>query len=227
MYSQEIITKEENAINLKHKKKYILFDNDGVLVETEHLYYRANVEILKSMGVEIQESRYRDIMIKGQSAFLLAEEKGFDAVTVENYRDKRNELYQHYLKTEDISIMGVTEVLQELKQKYEMCVITSARREDFDLLHQNRGIVDHMSFVLCSGEYKRSKPHPDPYLEGMQRFNATKEECIVIEDSQRGLESAYSAGIECVVVHNEFTVTHDFTHASCKIKKFEDLLTLL
>ena len=68
-------------------KKYILFDNDGVLVETEKWYFTANVEILKSMGIDLDEARYRDIMINGQSAFLLAEEAGYDPATVEAVTD--------------------------------------------------------------------------------------------------------------------------------------------
>lgn len=208
-------------------KKQILFDNDGVLVETEKWYFAANVEILNTMGIHLEENRYREIMIRGQSAFLLAEEAGFDPVTIERARERRNELYQHYLQTEDIAIAGVREVLRELKEKYRMGIVTSARREDFELIHAERGIADFMEFVLCSGEYPRSKPHPDPYLLGLQRLGGKKEEAIVVEDSERGLRSAVSAGIDCVIVHNPFTVGHDFSQATHTIPTLYDLLTLL
>jgi len=208
-------------------KKYILFDNDGVLVETEKWYFRANQEILKQMGIKLSEERYLDIMVKGQSAFLLAEEEGFHTMEVEKARDQRNELYQHYIQTEDIAIKGVNEVLSELKQKYKMGIVTSSRREDFDLIHDSRGLIDHMDFVLCSGEYPRSKPHPDPYLLGLQNFAAQKHEAIIVEDSQRGLESAHSAGIDCVIVHNHFTRSHDFSHAKHFINNLDELEALL
>ncbi len=208
-------------------KKYILFDNDGVLVETEKWYFRANVEILKSMGIILDETRYRDIMVNGQSAFLLAEEQGFDSATVEKHRDRRNELYQHYLHTEDIAIEGVNEVLDALKEKYRMGIVTSARREDFELIHDGRGITDHMEFVLCSGEYGRSKPHSDPYLKGLELFGGEKHEAVVVEDSQRGLRSAVSAGIDCVIVHNPFTTEHDFSNATYRIKTLHELEQLL
>ncbi len=208
-------------------KKYILFDNDGVLVETEQWYFTANVEILKTMGITLDEEHYRDIMVNGKSAFLLAEEQGFDSYSVEEARNKRNELYQHYLHTEDITIDGVKEVLAALKDKYRMGIITSARREDFELIHAKRGITEHMEFALCSGEYGRSKPHPDPYLKGLEHFGGERHEAIVIEDSQRGLRSAVNAGIECVIVHNHFTVTHDFSDATHRIKTLHDLAALL
>jgi len=208
-------------------KKYILFDNDGVLVETEKWYFRANVEILKKMGITLDEDRYRDIMINGQSAFKLAEEKGFDSKRVEEAKDQRNELYQHYIRNEDINIPGVLEVLSDLSKDYKMGIITSARREDFELIHASRGISDHMDFVLCSGEYGRSKPHPDPYLKGLELFGGEKHEAIVVEDSQRGLRSAVNAGIDCAVVYNTFTTSHDFCGATHFIKSLNELRGLL
>lgn len=208
-------------------KKFILFDNDGVLVETEKWYFRANVEILQKMGIELSEQRYLDIMVKGQSAFLLAQEKGYDSETIEKARDARNELYQHYIRTEDIEIKGVKKVLKSLEKKYKMGIVTSSRREDFELIHRSRGLIEHMDFVLCSGEYQRSKPHPDPYLKGLKHFGGQKHEAIVVEDSQRGLESAYRAGIDCVIVHNHFTTSHDFSNAKHFINTLEELERLL
>lgn len=208
-------------------KKYILFDNDGVLVETEKWYFRANEVILESMGLKLEEDFYKEIMIKGESAFLLAEQHGFSSIEVEKARAKRNELYQHYIQTEDIEIKGVKEIITELKEKYSMGIVTSALRQDFELIHANRGIKEHMNFVLCSGEYTRSKPHPDPYLEGLALLGGTKEEAIVVEDSQRGLESAHSAGIDCVIVYNHFTTDHDFTKATHKIDSLDRLEALL
>jgi len=208
-------------------KKYILFDNDGVLVETEIWYYRANVEVLKTMGLTLDEARYREIMVNGQSAFLLAEEAGFDSQSVEEARARRNELYQHYIRNEEITIPGVSELLAHLKEHCRMAVITSARREDFELIHKGRGIMEHMEFALCSGEYGRSKPHPDPYLEGLKRLGGMKEEAIIVEDSQRGLRSAVTAGIDCAIVHNDFTIHHDFSSATHRITTLQELEALL
>ena len=208
-------------------KKYILFDNDGVLVETEKWYFTANVEILKSMGIDLDEARYRDIMINGQSAFLLAEEQGYDSATVEAARAKRNERYQHYLRTEEITIPGAQEVVTALAGRFEMGIVTSALREDFELIHRGRGIAEHMAFVLCSGEYPYPKPHPVPYLAGLERFGAARHEAVVVEDSQRGLRSAVEAGIDCVVVRNHFTRSHDFSAATHRIDTLHELEALL
>ena len=208
-------------------KQYILFDNDGVLVETEQWYFTASAEILKTMGIDLDEERYREIMINGQSAFLLAEERGYDRETVEAARAKRNERYQHYLRTEDITIPGAKEVVETLAKRFKMGIVTSALREDFELIHRSRGIAEHMDFVLCSGEYPRAKPYPDPYLKGLDRFKAAQHEAIVVEDSERGLRSAVDAGIDCVVVRNHFTRFHDFSGATHRIDALGELEALL
>jgi beta-phosphoglucomutase-like phosphatase (HAD superfamily) len=61
----------------------------------------------------------------------------------------------------------------------------------------------------------------------MSRYGARPEECLVVEDSQRGLQSALNAGIDCVIVHNEFTASHDFSGARYRIDHITDLPALL
>lgn len=208
-------------------KTQILFDNDGVLVDTEHWYFTASAEVLDTMGFTLTPERYRDIMIHGQSAFLIAEEAGVPISETDKWRARRNELYQHYLRTEEITIPGVREVLAELSGRYRMGIVTSALRCDFELIHAARGITDYMEFVLCSGDYPRAKPYPDPYLLGLERLGGEKHETIIVEDSERGLRSAVSAGIECVIVHNRFTASHDFSTATHRIKTLDELTILL
>ncbi|MFA9373874.1 HAD family hydrolase [Poseidonibacter sp.] len=208
-------------------KKYILFDNDGVLVETEKWYFQANVRALKELGITLELSRYLGIMARGGTAWELAQEQGITKEIIDKKRFQRDEYYQEYLKTKDLEIPNVISVLNELSKKYQMGIITTSRRVDFELIHRNRGITEYMDFVLCVEDYKRAKPYPDPYLAGLKKFNALKEETIIVEDSQRGLSSAVNAGIECAIVKNEFTASHDFSKATYLIDSLEDLYKLL
>jgi beta-phosphoglucomutase-like phosphatase (HAD superfamily) len=84
-----------------------------------------------------------------------------------------------------------------------------------------------MQFVLCVEDYERAKPYPDPYLKGLELLKASAKDTIVVEDSQRGLISAVNANIECVIVKNEFTKTHDFSKANYFIDTLEQLETIL
>jgi len=209
------------------KKKYLLFDNDGVLVETEKYYYEANVKALKEFGIDLEFDVYMEIMARGGNAWEVATKQGISKSEIDKKRFKRDIYYQELIQTQEIEIAGVIDVLKELSKKYKMGIVTTSRRVDFDLIHNKLNIVKFMDFTLCVEEYPRSKPHPDPYLAGMKKFNATKDECLIIEDSQRGLTSAVNAEIECVVIANEFTKTHDFSKASYRIEKIGDLIGLL
>ncbi|MCW8837816.1 MAG: HAD family phosphatase [Thiovulaceae bacterium] len=209
-------------------KKYILFDNDGVLIETEIWYFEASKRALKEFfDLELTYERYMDIMAKGQRAWVIAEEIGISEDKIIVAREQRDRYYQEYIKTKDIAIDGVLDTLEKLSKDFKMGIVTTSRRVDFELAHDSRGIVDFMEFVLCVEDYPRSKPHPDPYLKGMELFGASKDECIIVEDSKRGLSSAVNAGIECAIVYNEFTKTHDFSDASYRVKKITELPELL
>jgi HAD superfamily hydrolase (TIGR01509 family) len=208
-------------------KNFILFDNDGVLVETEKWYFEANVKALSQLNIKLHEDVYQEIMARGGTAWEVAQKQGIEEHIIDKQREKRDIYYQEFLKTKDITISGVKETLKELSKKYKMAIITTSRRVDFDLIHKNRGIVDFMDFTLCVEEYKRAKPYPDPYLAGLKKFNAKKEHTIVVEDSQRGLSSAFAAKIDCAIVKNEFTKTHDFSKAKYFIENIKDLKELL
>uniref|UniRef100_UPI0040488FE6 HAD family hydrolase n=1 Tax=Aliarcobacter sp. TaxID=2321116 RepID=UPI0040488FE6 len=146
---------------------------------------------------------------------------------IDNKRFQRDIYYQEYLNTKNLEIPNVKKVLASLSKKYKMAIVTTSRRVDFELIHKNRGISDYMQFILCVEDYKRAKPYPDPYLKGLKEFNASNEQTIVVEDSQRGLISAVNANIECVIVKNEFTKTHDFSKANYFINTLEELETIL
>lgn len=209
-------------------KKYILFDNDGVLVHTEPFYYKANLIALEEFfDVSLTFEEYMKIMANGTTVWQKALEKGFKLNDIEKARTKRNKYYQNFLRTENILIDGVKEVLHELSKDYKMAIITTSRRVDFEIIHKNLGLTDFMEFILCEEDYNFAKPHPEPYLKGLELFNAKKEEAIVVEDSQRGLTSAFKAGIECAIVKNEFTITQDFSNASYFIDSLKELKTIL
>lgn len=208
-------------------KKYILFDNDGVLVETEMWYYEASLKALKQFDIDIPFDDYMRIMAEGSTVWQKALQKGISQKDIHRARDERNVYYQEFLRTKDIAIEGVHDILEELSKKYKMAIVTTSRRVDFEIIHQNRGITDFMDFVLCEEDYNYCKPHPEPYLTGLKMFNGIKQEAIVVEDSERGLTSAYRAGIDCVTVKNEFTKTQDFSNSTHKIDKLSNLLNIL
>lgn len=204
-------------------KKYILFDHDGVLVDTELWYYKAGERALADIGFAQDRDQYIRDMTRGMATWAQARAAGIDEQTISRQREVRNAYYQEYLRTEAIEIDGVLETLAELSEYVRMAIITTAKRADFEVIHEKRQITQFMDFVLAREDYELAKPHPEPYLAGLKRLGATKEETLVVEDSSRGLDSAAAAGIDCVIVHNDFTKSHDFSQASYRIDTLSEL----
>jgi HAD superfamily hydrolase (TIGR01509 family) len=208
---------------IKTVKKYILFDHDGVLVDTEFWYYKAGERALADIGVTLDKDQYLRDMNLGLGTWAQARAAGVDEQTIDRQRGVRNDYYQEYLRTEAIEIEGVVETLAELSKYVRMAVVTTSKRSDFDIIHEKRQVRQFMEFVLVREDYTLGKPHPEPYLAGLKRFGATKEETLVVEDSARGLNAAVAAGIDCVIVHNDFTKAYDVSQASYRIETLSEL----
>ena len=208
-------------------KKYVLFDHDGVLVDTEFWYFQAGQRALEEHGLTLNKEQYHKDMSQGLGTWAQARAAGIDEETIRRQRAVRDVYYQEYLRTEAIEIDGVVDTLAELSKHVRMAIVTTSKRADFEIIHEKRHIRQFMEFVLLREDYERAKPHPEPYLTGLKRFGATKEETLVIEDSSRGLNSAVAAGIECVVVDNDFTKAQDFSQASYRINTLSELKNLI
>ena len=204
-------------------KKYILFDHDGVLVDTEYWYFKAAERALADVGFTLDKDRYVRDMNLGLGTWVQPREAGVDEVTIKRQRDARNDYYQEYLRTEVIEIDGVLEVLRTLSGLVRMGIVTTSKRADFDLIHEKREIRQFMDFALVREDYEHAKPHPEPYLTGLKRFGAVREQALVVEDSARGLKSAVAAGIDCAIVHSDFTQASDFSKASHRINSLREL----
>jgi len=194
--------------------KAIFWDNDGVLVDTEQLYFQVTQQVLASAGVRLTEDEYVELfLVQGRGAWHLAEERGIPADEIDRLRDRRNAIYAECLGRTPLVLAGVQSVLDELHGKYAMGIVTTSSREHFDVIHQSSGLLRYFDFVLTAGDYARKKPHPDPYLRAVERSGVDCSACVAIEDSERGLASATAAGLRCLVVPTALTRGRAFAGA--------------
>jgi HAD superfamily hydrolase (TIGR01509 family) len=194
--------------------KAILWDNDGVLVDTEPLYFRATREILARVGVELTQELYVEHILRdSQGAWHLAAERGVSPEEIDRMRDERNARYEQLLRRGNTVIDGAQETLANLHGKFVMGIVTSSRPDHFEIIHQSTGLLGYFDFVVTSLCYTHYKPHPEPYLVGLERTGCTRDECIVIEDSPRGLAAANAASMRCLVIPTELTQGDDFAGA--------------
>jgi HAD superfamily hydrolase (TIGR01509 family) len=208
--------------------KTIFWDNDGVLVDTEKLYYRANKEIFAKMEIKLSEEIYIEFFLKkGFGTWHLAEAKGFTKEQIAAFHLERDALYSHLLSTEMRVIDGAEETLQKLNDRFKMGIVTSSQKKHFEIIHNNTDLLKYFDFVVASGDYIKSKPAPDPYLKAVEISGFHNEECIAVEDSERGLKAALKAGICCYVIPTELTKSCDFTGAKKILRKISEISDVL
>ena len=109
---------------------------------------------------------------------------------------------------------GVRQGLAALRGVLRMGIVTSSQPTHFERIHRQTGtLLDAFEFVLASGDYDRHKPHPDPYLAGAARMDVGPERCLAIEDTERGMVAAVSAGMRCLVIPRPLSRDGNFAPA--------------
>ena len=199
----------------------ILWDNDGVLVDTEGLYFRATQEVLRTVGIHLTADQFKEISLRrGESCLGLAAGRGIE---IEQLRAERDRRYAELLGSQSWAIDGAEEVLRSLHGQVRMGVVTSARRVHFETAHASTGLRQYLDFVLTREDYQHTKPHPEPYLTAMARHDLRPEDCIVVEDSERGLAAATAAGLPCLIVLSDWSRDSDFSGAAKVLASIRDV----
>ena len=194
--------------------KAILWDNDGVLVDTEKLYFKASQEVLSEIGIDLTTELFIQISLKqGRSVFDLASAQGVNLEVMDRLRVDRNRRYSELLRKGVRVLDGVEDTLRRLRGKVIMGIVTSCLKEHFDLIHAGTGLLPFFDFILTREDYVKSKPDPEPFLTAVTQNNLRPGECIIVEDSARGLAAANAAGIRCIAVPNRLTEGEDFSKA--------------
>lgn len=208
--------------------KVLLWDHDGVLVDTEGLYFRATREALESVGVNLSSEQYRQLfLVGGNGAWHLAAQHGVSEEHIKQLKQQRNERYRQLLVQEEVLFPGALTLLAELTPHFRMAIVTSTLREHFDAIHQRTGLPQHFELILTRHDYVNSKPEPEPYLLAMAKLNVSPEDCLVIEDSERGLRAAKAAGIACWVLPSPLTRGSSFAAADRQLNDLTELRTAL
>ena len=194
--------------------KTILWDNDGVLVDTEQFYYLANKKLLARFDVDLNEEMFRDLYLtQSIGAWHLIPQVDSKPIDIQGLKIERNAIYLKLLQTENFKIDGVEEVLGALEKKYTMGIVTSSRRDHFDIIHSRTDYLQYFDLVLTNGDYEKSKPDPEPYLKALELLKTEPEDGLVIEDSERGLIAAKRAGMTCWAIPNRLSAHGDFSKA--------------
>ena len=191
----------------------ILFDNDGVLVDTERLYLQATREVLAGAGVTLSDADYVELFLRtARGAWHLIEGPP-DEAALAAFRAARDRRYEELIAAGDVLIAGASRCVARLARHYRLAIVTSSDPAPFALAHTRTQLLRHFELVLTREHYRNSKPDPEPYLTAVQRLGVAPQRCLVIEDSERGLRAAKAAGLRCWVIPSGLTAGGRFETA--------------
>ena len=185
-----------NTAKTARQDRAILWDNDGVLVDTEKVFFEANRRELALLGVEASWADFEEFSLRrGESLLSMS---GLDGDDLRALFARRDAVYSELLGTEEIAIDGMPELLERLAPRFRMGIVTSSHRQHFELIHARSGLLRHFEFHVLREDYPLTKPHPDAYLAGIHRAGLPPARCLAVEDSPRGVAAAQAAGLEVV-----------------------------
>ena len=189
------------------KYKAILFDMDGVLIESEYLMRASAIKALADYGITAKHEDFREFTGMGEDKFVggVAEKYGL------KYEFAMKELAYDYFG-QDVKEMaevpaGVKQMLTALHEKGLVLAVCSAadlRKVRYNI--QAIGVDESIFTALVTGsDVERKKPFPDIYLEGARRVGIDPKDCLVVEDAISGIQAAHAAGMDAVGVPTTFS----------------------
>ncbi len=208
--------------------KAIIFDMDGVLVDSEMVHYYANKQTMKThFGIDISYEYYKQFVggtVNNMWNIIINDFGLFDE-TVEHLNDLTNEVLLKLTdKTGYPEVPGVTRFVREMKERgIRMAVASSSAMPRIKKNLENLRISDYFEVLVSGEEVGKSKPDPAVFLKTAKKLGVLPKECIVIEDSKNGVLAAYNGGFPCLGFINKNSGNQDLSKASALFEDFRGL----
>lgn len=191
--------------------KAVIFDMDGVLIDSEKFWAQAELDVFSSYGVQVTEE------LAAQTRYMTTQEvtefwyerfpwENFDASDLENKVVTR---VIEMIQNQDCTMSGVQEFIKNLKNKeYKIGLATNAPLRVAHVVLEKLQVRDLFDTVHSSEFETHGKPHPAVYLTSAKNLGVSPEHCIAIEDSHSGLKAAKGAGMQTVIFTNNDESIH-------------------
>lgn len=187
----------------------VIFDFDGVIADTEKLHYEASRLVLADLGVPLDHARYYTSYL-GYSDHDLAEAVARDhgrypaeadlAAFVRDFIRRKGLVFEGLLESGAVLFPGAADCIAQLAAEFPIAIASGAFREEIERVLDGPGLRHHFAAIVGAGDVERHKPHPAPYLEAARQLGAHPLDCVAIEDSMWGLDSAKAAGMKTIAV---------------------------
>ena len=183
--------------------KAIIFDMDGLMIDSERVTFECYQEILKGMKLTMDEEFYKTLLGKPLKGIY---QRFYDVYgndfPIEDVIKDVHALMAKRFETEGVPIKtGLKSLLEYLKENnYKTIVATSSNRDRVDTILSQAQITDYFDDSICGDEVTKGKPNPEVFLKSCQKLGVNVDEAIVLEDSEAGIQASYDAGIKVICI---------------------------
>ena len=207
--------------------KAIIFDMDGLMIDSERVTFECYQERLKDMNLTMDEEFYKTLLGKPIKGIY---QRFYDVYgndfPIENVIQDVHQLMAERFETEGVPVKkGLVELLHYLKDNnYKTIVATSSNRDRVDKILAQAKITEFFDDSICGDEVTKGKPNPEVFLKSCQKLGVNVDEAIVLEDSEAGIQASYDANIKVICIpdmkypEKPFKILKDLTEVTAYLK---------
>jgi HAD superfamily hydrolase (TIGR01509 family) len=214
---------QDSALRTQNFGGAVIFDLDGVLIDSEALQYKAYGQVLARFGVSVSVEEYGVHWIAAGRGPEYAVATYALPVQPDALRALKDPVYHEILRQEVTLMPGAIDALARLQPRFPIALATNSNRQDAGFVLEHFGLRRFFTAVVTREDYTLAKPHPDAFLTAAARLGRPARQCLVIEDAHKGIVAASGAGSVAVAVPNQFTRGNDFSLATQVLRSLDDL----
>lgn len=204
------------------RMKAVIFDMDGVLIDSEKAHQEAEITTLRQFGIEVTVDDLKPFAGANRDSFKQGISERFGAIDWNRFYEIKDKMLFNLVEQVE-SIPGVVDLLRQIKQAgMKTGLGTSSQRSLMDF------VVDRFAFrplfdeLVCTNDITRGKPDPEIFLVCAERLQVDPRDCVVIEDSVNGIKAAKAAGMYSLAITTTFD-PHELHEAHRVINRFDEI----
>jgi beta-phosphoglucomutase len=187
--------------------KGVLFDMDGVLVDSEHLICKAAIMMFSEYGKKVTPEDFKPFVGTGENSYIggVADKYGIN-IDIEKVKARTYEIYQDIVKGKLSPLPGAHEFIARcLKKGLILALATSADNIKMEVNLREIGLSrGTFQAIITGGDVEKKKPFPDIYIKAAKSIGFEPNECLVVEDAVSGIKAGKAAGCKCLAVTSSF-----------------------
>ncbi len=208
-------------------KKAVIFDMDGVVVNTEPIGYGANQKMYKALGITVPDDVYATFIGNSDKNIIqkLKDLYKLEKSNEELLQDKYKYYFEAFDNATDLALLpGVKDLIIDLHTNgMKLLLASSASKRKIEKVFTRFGLHQYFDATISGEDFEFSKPDPAIFLEAVKKSGFTKDECVIIEDSTNGIKAAKAAGVYCIGYESEHSMGQDTSLADTVITNFKEL----